>query len=300
MKIGVSLPQMGLEASPAAITEIAQEAERLGLASVWVGERLFRPRKFVRYGGREIGIPEYQKINYEPLETLTYVAAKTERIRLGTSIINVFFQAPVMLARRLATLDQFSNGRVIAGIGQGWMKDEFDAANVSFQRRGSGLEDYVGALRAVWGADPVQYDGRFYHIVEADIDPKPVQPGGPPLLFGVSSPAALERAVRLADGLNPVLQSWEQAEMLVHDFLAQVRQVGRDPARMEIIVRVNNGVHARPLPEPRLPLVGSLEQIHEDLQRLEQLGIQHVFYDLSYLSLAEQRPLLEQLRRVTD
>jgi probable F420-dependent oxidoreductase len=300
MKIGVTLPQMGAESSAAAIVEIAQESERLDFASVWVGERLFRPRHFIAYGGRGGGIPDYQKISYEPLETLTYVAAKTDRIKLGTSIINVFFQVPVVLARRFATLDQFSNGRVIAGIGQGWMKEEFDTANVSFQRRGNGLEDYVGALRAVWGADPVHYDGRFYQIVESDIDPKPVQPGGPPLLFGANSPAALERAARLSDGLNPVLQSWDAAEKLSHDFLEQVRQAGRDPSRIEIIARVNNGIHAKPLPEPRLPLVGSLEQIHEDLQRLDQAGIKHVFYDLGDTPLVEQLRLLEKLRRAAD
>jgi probable F420-dependent oxidoreductase len=300
MKIGITLPQMGPESSPAAIVEIAQEAERLDFASLWVGERLLRPRHYVPYGGGDQGIPEFQKIIYEPLETLTYAAAKTERIQLGTSIINVFFHVPVVLARRLATLDQFSGGRVLAGIGQGWMKEEFDTSNVSFQRRGNGLEDYVGALRAVWGPDPVHHDGRFYHIVASDIGPKPVQAGGPPLLFGVGSPAALERAVRLADGLNPVLQSWDTAETLAHEFPERVRQIGRDPARLLTVVRVNNGIHAQPLPEPRLPLVGSLEQIHEDLQRLEQLGIKHVFYDLAAMPITEQLHLLEKLRRAAD
>ncbi len=300
MKIGVTLPQMGPGSSPTAIVEIAQEAERLDFASLWVGERLFRPRHFVPYGGNSTGIPDYQKTSYEPLETLTYVAAKTERIQLGTSVINVFFQGPVILARRLTALDHFSDGRLIAGIGQGWMKEEFDAANISFQRRGNGLEDYVGALRAIWGPDPVHYEGRFYKIAESDIDPKPIQPGGPPLLFGMGSPAAIERAARLSDGLNPVLRSWDTAEMIVHEFPEQVRSFGRDPSRMMTVVRVNRGIHAQPLPEPRLPLVGSLEQIHEDLQRLEQLGIKHVFYDLAGMPIPAQLQLLEKLRRAAD
>src|SRR5947209_3557615 len=218
MKIGITLPQMGSNASAAAITTIAQEAERLDFASLWVGERLLRPRHFVAYGGGNRPIPEHQKIIYDPLETLTYIAAKTERIALGTSIINVFFHVPVVLARRLATLDQFSGGRVIAGLGQGWMKEEFDTANVTFRRRGNGLEDYMGALRAVWGPDPVDYKGRFYQIVESDIGPKPVQPGGPPVLFGTTSQVTLERAARLADGLNPVLVSWDAAETIARRF----------------------------------------------------------------------------------
>jgi probable F420-dependent oxidoreductase len=299
MEIGISLPQMGTDASPTTIVDIAREAERLDFASVWVGERLLRPRHFVPYG-RGGAIPDYQKIIYEPLETLTYIAAKTERIKLGTSVVNAFFQIPVVLARRFATLDQFSGGRVIAGIGQGWMKEEFDTANVSFQRRGNGLEDYMGALRAVWGPDPVHYEGRFYRIVESDIGPKPVQPGGPPVLFAANSPVALERAARLADGLNPVLQSWEAAETMVREFSEMVQRAGRDPSRMLIVARVNNGVRAQALPDPRMLLVGSLEQIHEDMQRLETLGIKHVFYDLSYMPVNEQLRLLEKLRRAAE
>src|ERR1700753_501037 len=132
MKIGITLPQIGSVISPVAITEIAQEAERLDFASLWVGERLFRPRHFVAYGNNTAGrpIPDYQKNSYEPLETLTYVAAKTDRIQLGTSIINMFFQTPLILARRLTTIDHFSNGRLLAGMGQGWMKEEFDASNI--------------------------------------------------------------------------------------------------------------------------------------------------------------------------
>jgi probable F420-dependent oxidoreductase len=304
MDIGITLPHMGFNASPAAIVSVAQEAERLDFASVWVGERLLRPRHFVAYGAGGEAIPEYQKISYEPLETLTYVAAKTERIKLGTSVINVFFQGPVVLARRLATLDHFSAGRVIVGIGQGWMKEEFEAANVSFQRRGNGLEDYMGALRAVWGPDPVRYEGRFYRIAESDIDPKPLQAGGLPVLFpvifGANSRLVLERAARIADGLNLVLQSWEGAEMIMRDFPTMVERAGRDPSHMLIAALVNNGISAQALPDPRPPLVGALEQIHEDMQRLDKLGIRHVYYDLSFLSVDEQLKILKKLRRAAD
>jgi alkanesulfonate monooxygenase SsuD/methylene tetrahydromethanopterin reductase-like flavin-dependent oxidoreductase (luciferase family) len=121
MKIGVFLPHLGPEMSPAAILEIAQEAERQDFASVWTLERLLYPRYFVPYGNNTLGIPtpEEQKSSYDPLETLSYVAAKTERIKLGTSVIDVFFHAPVVLARRLSTLDHFSGGRLIAGLGRG-------------------------------------------------------------------------------------------------------------------------------------------------------------------------------------
>ncbi len=272
MEIGLALPQMGPQATPAIITRIAQEAERLGYASVWVGERLLRPRHYVPYGNPPIPMPDYFKSIYDPLETLSYVAAKTERIKLGTSVISTFFHVPVVLARRFATLDQFSQGRVIAGLGQGWLKDEFETANVSFQRRGNGQEDYIRALRACWGPDPVHYEGRFYRIVESDIGPKPLQPGGPPVLFGASTPAALARAARLADGLNPIALSWSSLEQIMREFPEVVRQAGRDPQQMLIVLRSNHPVSVRALPEPRSPLSGSLEQIREDVQRLETKG----------------------------
>ena len=300
MEIGIALPHMGTETSPARIIEMAQEAERLGYASLWVGERLLRPRHYVPYGYPPIPMPDYFKSIYDPLETLSYIAAKTERIKLGTSVINAFFHVPVVLARRFATLDQFSQGRVIAGIGQGWVKDEFDPANISFQRRGNGLEDYIGALRAIWGADPVEYEGRFYHIVQSDIGPKPLQAGGPPILIGAVTPIAIERAARIADGINPLLRDWKSFEILMHEFPALVRKARRDPEKRLIIVRANGLISTQPLAEPRAPLRGSIEQIRDDMQRLGDMGVKHVFFDLVAMPVDEQMRVLEKLRRTAE
>jgi alkanesulfonate monooxygenase SsuD/methylene tetrahydromethanopterin reductase-like flavin-dependent oxidoreductase (luciferase family) len=99
---------------------------------------------------------------FDPVETLTYVAAHTRRVRLGTSVIDALFHVPVVLARRLATLDHFSGGRLDVGIGQGWSVDEFDTANVPWRRRGAGFEEFLAALQATWAPDPVTFAGRFY------------------------------------------------------------------------------------------------------------------------------------------
>ena len=259
-----------------------------------------RPRHFVPYGHPSNPMPDYFKSIYDPLETLAYIAAKTERIKLGTSVINAFFHVPVVLARRFATLDQFSQGRVIAGLGQGWVKDEYETSNIPWQRRGNGFEDYVRALRATWGPDPVLYEGRHYRIVESDIGPKPLQPHGPPLLFGAAAPASLERAARLADGINPVARSWSSLEQVVRDFPEMVRQAGRNPDSLQIIVRSNSIVSSRALPETHNPLSGSLEQIRDDMQRLAHLGIKHVFFDLVAMPVNEQLGMLEKLRRAAD
>ncbi len=300
MDIGIALPQIGENASPAAIARVAQEAERMDYASVWVLERLLRPTRPIAQapGMPEAPLPDYYANVYDPIETLTYVAAKTERIKLGTSIINALFHVPVVLARRFATLDQFSNGRVIAGLGQGWMQDEFETANVPLKRRGSGMEEFVAAMRAAWGPDPVSYSGRFYHISESDIGPKPVQAGGPPILIGAYSPASLERAARFADGSNPGAWNWEMLEQGIQGFLGMVQAAGRDPKKMLIVVRANSQLSEKPLPDPRPMLSGTVEQIREDIARLEQIGANHVFFDLntSHTSIDDQLRFLERLR----
>ena len=157
MRLGVHLPVAGKGASPSIILQVAVEAERIGLDSVWSWERLMRPTVPIALGGvggPVMDAPEAFGIVYDPIETLAYVAAQTSRITLGTSVLDALFQSPIILARRLATLDRFSDGRLVVGVGQGWMEQEFEAAGVSMKRRGAGFEEHILAMRAVWGPDP--------------------------------------------------------------------------------------------------------------------------------------------------
>jgi alkanesulfonate monooxygenase SsuD/methylene tetrahydromethanopterin reductase-like flavin-dependent oxidoreductase (luciferase family) len=311
MKIGIALPQAAIkidptsptaEVTPVTITQIAQEAERQDFSSLWTLERLFYPRQFVAYGNNTYGIPvpEEQRSTFDALETLVYAAAKTERIKLGTSVVNILYQSPIIIARRYTTLDHLSGGRVIAGFGQGWHQHEFEATNTSTDHLSRDFGRFVSELRAIWGPNPVKFEDPRFPIVESDIDPKPIQAGGPPVLFGTSSPQAVKLAGKLADGLNPVLFNWEMAETIARDFPEQVRLNGRDPSNMEIIARANNGISAQPLPESRMPLMGSIEQISEDMQRLEEMGIRHVFFDLAGISIAERLQQMEKLRRAAS
>lgn len=163
------------------------------------------------------------------------------------------------------------------------------------------MEDYLGALRACWGPDPVHYEGRFYQIVESDIGPKPLQVGGPPVLLGVASPGALERAARLADGLNPIALNWQSLESMLTTYFELVRAAGRDPHRMLVVLRSNFPVGlAGSLPEPRPMLSGSFDQIRADVSRLAELGVGHLFFDLTPLPGEQQLALLPHLRRVAD
>jgi probable F420-dependent oxidoreductase len=232
---------------------------------------------------------------YDPVETLTYVAALTSRITLGTSVLDALFQSPVILARRLATLDRFSGGRLIAGIGQGWVKQEFQAAGVSMKRRGAGFEEHRLAMRAVWGPDPVHFEGRFYRVPEADIGPKPVRPGGPRLVVGAASPSALDRAGRLGVGLTMVIFDWDTIRRSIDTFRAAAGTAGIDPDTLPVMLQVNGNVTAEPRDE-RGPLIGSPEQVAADIDKAANLGVEHIYWNTDGDPL-RQLPLLAQLRR---
>jgi probable F420-dependent oxidoreductase len=246
-------------------------------------------------GGPVMDAPEMFGIVYDPIETLSYVAARTSRITLGTSVLDALFQSPIILARRLATLDQLSDGRLFAGIGQGWMDQEFEAAGVSMKRRGAGFEEHIMAMRAVWGPDPVSFEGRFYRIPEADIGPKPVRPGGPRLLAGAGSSAAIERAGRIGVGLTLVIFDWDTIREAVETFRAAASAAGHDPDTLPIMLQVNGNVTTEPLDE-RGPLLGSSEQVAADLDQAAELGVEHVYWNSNDDPLS-QLPLLAELRR---
>jgi alkanesulfonate monooxygenase SsuD/methylene tetrahydromethanopterin reductase-like flavin-dependent oxidoreductase (luciferase family) len=178
--------------------EVAAEAERIGLDSVWSWERLMRPTVPIARSAEPAaghGCTRGVRHCVRP-DRAAYVAAQASRITPGTSVLDALFQSPIILARRLATLNRLSDGRLVVGVGQGWMEQEFQAAGVSMKRRGA------GSRNTSWPCEPSgdrtpSASRAVYRIPEADIGPKPVQPGGPQLMAGAGSTAAAERAERL-------------------------------------------------------------------------------------------------------
>lgn len=299
MKLGVNLPLWGAGASPESILEVAEAAEQAGLDSVWTWERVLRPTTPIAMGGPGgpvMDAPEEFGLVYDPLETLSFVAARTSRVTLGTSVLDALFSSPVMLARRLATLDRLSGGRLLVGLGQGWMKEEFVAAGVPLTRRGAGFDEHLRAMQAVWGPDPVVFEGRFYTIPSAEIGPKPVRPGGPALVVGGVAPAAVARAAQRRAGLTLVIFDWESVGATIASFRDAEAAAGHEPGSLPVLLQVNGTLSEQPQ-EERGPLLGSVDQVAADLQRAESLGVGHVYWN----SLAEdpltQVPLIARLRR---
>jgi probable F420-dependent oxidoreductase len=298
MELGVALPTSGALASVPNIKRVAQEAERLEYAAVWTYERLLRPLAKIMPGpdGELQRLPADYRETYEPLETLSYVAAFTDRIKLGTSIIDALLHVPVVLARRYATLDQLSGGRAIAGLGQGWMPQEFATANVPLKRRGAGLDEMVAAMRACWGPDPVEYQGRFYAIEASEVNPKPVQ-AHLPVLIGANTEAGQLRAARIADGINPNAFSYEQLVASVQTFRTAAAGHDRDASALTVTARANVPITRDPLGDGRPYLGGSPAEIAGDLKRLDEAGVDHVlFYNVAPDGIDNQLRLMSDLR----
>src|SRR5579884_2268801 len=152
MKIGIFLPHLGAEATKENILQIAQGAEKEGFDSLWVAERLLWPLKpQTPYGVTPDGsLPTFYQNVFDPLGTLTYVAANTKKILLGTSVIDMLFHNPVILARQFATLDRLSGGRAVCGLGIGWSKDEYQASNIPFEQRGARADEFIEVLKKIW------------------------------------------------------------------------------------------------------------------------------------------------------
>jgi probable F420-dependent oxidoreductase len=276
-RIGVGVPSFGPHASPDGIVTVATAAERLGFHSVWTFERLLLPAP--PDGDNPYGLPKQTASVYDPLETLTFVAAHTQQIHLGTSVLDALFHPPVVLARRLATLDRLSGGRVIAGIGQGWMPEEFTAAGVPLSRRGAGFEEYLAAMRACWAPDPVEYSGRHYQIPRSNIGPKTIQGRVPLFLGGISQPA-IERAARLGDGFAAVFQDWDTTRTQI----AWYRSAG---GAGPVVLRVNPAqIDA---PDPAAPFTGAAPAVIDDLGRAARDGVDEVIWDLTMAGLDPHR-----------
>jgi alkanesulfonate monooxygenase SsuD/methylene tetrahydromethanopterin reductase-like flavin-dependent oxidoreductase (luciferase family) len=218
-RIGVSLPHFGPHAGPEAVVTVARAAEQLGFHAVSVSERLLLPVRPDWDNGA--GLPESHV--WDPIEMLTWAAAHTERIRLGTGIVNAIFQPPIVLARRLATLDRLSGGRLDAGLGQGGggtpetaylIPEEFTAAGVPIGRRGSGFVEHLAAMRACWGPDPVEFDGEHYRIPRSAVGPKPHGDTIPVLLGALVRPT-IERAARLDAGIVLVAVDWDRTRTAI-------------------------------------------------------------------------------------
>ncbi|MBF8185752.1 TIGR03619 family F420-dependent LLM class oxidoreductase [Nonomuraea sp. K274] len=287
-RIGVSLPHFGPYAGPDAVVTVAQATERLGFHAVSTSDRLLIPAG--PGWDNDAGLP--QSHVWDSLEMLTWAAAHTRRIRVATGILNSIFESPVVLARRLATLDRLSRGRLDVGLGQGggtrlppfYIPEEFAAAGVPTGRRGAGFVEHVAAMRACWAPDPVEFHGEHYDVPLSMVGPKPWG-DRIPLRFGAITRPTIERAARIGDGFVTTAVDWD-------DTRTQVRWYRAAGGTGTVVVNAIQSYR-----DDRVSPAVFTDAVLTDLHRAAALGADEMHVTLNFLPLRpeEQVELLEAL-----
>ncbi|MYF49992.1 MAG: LLM class F420-dependent oxidoreductase [Gammaproteobacteria bacterium] len=237
MKIGVSMAFNHIT-PPAFIGEAAQMVEAAGFDAIWVPEHvIFFPEYESRYpysaNGRIPGEPEGI---LDPFAALTYIAAHTKRVRLGTGICLVPQRNPVYTARMVADLDYLSSGRVDFGVGIGWLKEEFDNLQMDFGTRARRTVEYIEVMRALWSPGLAAYEGETYQLAPCQFNPKPVQSPHPPIFFGGESEPALRRVASHGDGWYGFNLSPEAFAERLSRLDALLAEAGRSRADVQVYV----------------------------------------------------------------
>jgi probable F420-dependent oxidoreductase len=257
MKVGITCGGIGPYAKGEFLRRSVQAAERAGFAHYWLPEHVVQfaayPESAYPYAeGSGQELPEqsadaplqFSDDTYamsdprndlvDPVVAMTWLAAATSRIEVGTNILVLPQRNPVILAKALATLDAFSQGRVILGVGVGWAKEEFDAVGADFSVRGKRTDEAIEAMRALWREEASSYQGTFFRFKDAYCFPKAARASGVPVFIGGESPAALRRVARLGDGWLPYNLPVEDAARVIGELKEMTRRNGRDPASLRI------------------------------------------------------------------
>jgi probable F420-dependent oxidoreductase len=298
LKIGLVLPQAGQQATRENVIQMAKNAESEGFDSLWVFERLLWPinPKTPYVATPDGSLPIEYQIMLDPLETLTYVAANTNKIALGTSVIDMLFHNPVILARRLATLDILSEGRSIAGFGIGWSKDEYQASNIPFQNRGKRADEFVQVLKRIWTDDVVEFKGKYYSIPASKIGPKPIQKPHPPVYLGGFSPNTFSRIVNYDTNgwLAVVGGPLEYLDNTIKTIKDIANKANKDPNSFKVILLAHLNVAldskgqsttTTTNEDQRFPFTGTIDQIGNDIKRIKQMDIDHIIFGYVFVPI---------------
>jgi probable F420-dependent oxidoreductase len=301
MGFGCVYTNRGSMATEANLVKFGQTAEALAFDTVWTSDHIVMPmevKSFYPYNpsGAMPFMP--QEAYFEPLIVMTYLAASTQRIRIGTSVLILPYRNPVFTAKALATLDVLSHGRITLGIGVGWMEEEFQALGLdTYARRGRYSDECIRIFRELWTAETPSFHGQFHQFEALKCEPEPAQAGGIPIWVGGHTPQAISRAARLGDGWQPIVQRppADLPPSELRDKIAilteQAEAAGRDPGAMTMALGATvqfadgggSGVFS-----------GSPQQIIDGIAQYQEAGVQDFRFDFPAPSIEE---VLSQMER---
>jgi probable F420-dependent oxidoreductase len=244
VKLAVQLPTYGVHATAENIVLVARFADEHGFDSVWLYDHLVTPvdlkSRYPYSADGSYGVNPEDPF-YEAVTVLAHVAAVTTRVRLGTAVLIPALRHPLLLAKQVATLDRLSGGRVVLGLGTGWLREEFEALAVPFEGRGARLDEFVTVLRASWEQGLSASDGPLYPHAAMGMAPQPAR--RVPLLFGGHSDAALRRVVRSGDGWAVTAPPADDPQAAVAERISALRRLceeqDRDPAELLLVAQAS-------------------------------------------------------------
>ena len=286
MKFGLALPNYGPDANPENLIQSAKLAELLGYDSIWATDHVLPSKLF----------PSVYQTIYEPLTVLSFLAAITQRVKLGTSILVLPLRNPAVVAKTVASLDVLSHGRVILGVGVGGGEDdrlEFQHVAVNYTDRGKRTNEYISAMRTLWCSPEPEFTGKHANFVDVVAAPKPVQPGGPPIWIGGKSDAALARAAALGDGWHPNYMAAEELRARI----AKLRSSRIESTRFTVSLRERVRIVKAgedPVRSGTSAIVGAPAAARESLKRLAGAGVD---YFVSVPIVKDRDDFAEQVNR---
>lgn len=290
MKIGVTIPNNWGVENPQQVLEFGPLSESLGYDSVWVMDHLFNTG-YIRERLED-------KPYYHPMATLSYLAATTSKVTLGTSVLVLPYHNPVELAKYAATLDQISGGRVALGIGVGAMTEEFEALGISMRQRGSLTDECIDIMKELWSSRMPRFQSKRWDFSDLYFSPKPVQPTIP-LWVGGSSPGAMKRTALRGDGWHPTGLSPEGYALGKQEITDAAAAAGRDPITLTWSTRVEVEVHGRPSSDRAASRTtmpgGNPAMMTASIQAYQDAGVDHIVLALNSGDVPAIKRLMETI-----
>jgi probable F420-dependent oxidoreductase len=295
MQFGLHLPASTPSVTAGELIRFAQTAEALGFYCITIADHVIVPKTIsIRYPYTVDGKYPGSGYHLETLMTMGFLAGATRRIRFVTSVMIAPYRNPIITAKMLATLDVLSEGRVIAGLGVGWMKEEFDNLRApNFAERGKVTDEYIHAFRELWTQDNPSFDGKYCKFGDIVFIPKPVQQPSIPIWIGGHSKQAIRRAARLGDGWHPIggvptipLEPEDMKRDLatLADF---ARAAGRDPKKIHVALKGSLFDKEKKIEGRRRHFMGTAEEIASDIRAYRDAGVDTLIFDVRRPSFTE-------------
>jgi probable F420-dependent oxidoreductase len=299
MKFGVFLPVSGRAASRETLTQAAREAESLGYDSVWAADRVVMPWKIntvYPYSKEATFIVPPDRPFFDTLTCLAFLAGCTERIQLGMSVMVLPYRHPLYWAKIATTIDQLSRGRLILGVGVGWMEEEFAAMGAPFKERGRVSDEQLTLLKQLWAEEHITFHGEFYRVDDIAFNPKPYQKPRLPIWVGGEGKAAQRRAGMFGDAWFPYFVRIAPKELATRfDKVRRFAQeAGRQPDDVTLACCLPIELTSQNISQEEDYLKGSIEQVIEAIKKFINVGVTHIGLQFMIPHYPERREQIER------